>query len=193
MRCLMNASAAATVVKNVASFGAFLFRLAAGKRAIMLDEASIITAMRRPGNDTSSRVMRRERIGQRHHEEGHAREEQQQRAVANERGREECRPAAPFEHCGQRHLRPPGLARVSARPARTAIDRPPITTSVRMAMSRWRNSSVGGARVAPLEDRVARSAWEPALSGPRAGFHFARRRPPAELSHEPESARTRPA
>src|SRR4030095_4838925 len=57
MRCLMNASAAATVVKNVASFGAFLFKLAAGKRAIMLDEASIITAMRRPGNDTSSRVI----------------------------------------------------------------------------------------------------------------------------------------
>src|SRR5437867_11277595 len=57
MRCRMNASAAATVVKNVASFGAFLFSVAAGKRAIMLDDASIISAMRRPGNDTSSRVM----------------------------------------------------------------------------------------------------------------------------------------
>src|SRR6266508_278156 len=57
MRCRMNASAAATVVKNVASFGAFLFSVAAGKRAIMLDEASIINAIRRPGNDTSSRVM----------------------------------------------------------------------------------------------------------------------------------------
>ena len=53
---------------------------------------------------------RRERIGQRHHEEGHAREEQQQRAVTNERGREEGRPAAPFEHRRQRHLRPPGFA-----------------------------------------------------------------------------------
>src|SRR5437773_9841198 len=52
----MNASAAATVVKNVASFGAFLFSVAAGNRAIMLDDASIITAMRRPGNDTSWRV-----------------------------------------------------------------------------------------------------------------------------------------
>src|SRR6185503_4169119 len=53
----MNASAAATVVKNVASFGAFLFSVAAGKRAIMLDDASIMSAMRRPGNDTSSRVI----------------------------------------------------------------------------------------------------------------------------------------
>src|SRR2546428_13945606 len=52
----MNASAAATVVKKVASFGAFLFRFAAGKRAIMLDEASIITAIRLPGNETSWRV-----------------------------------------------------------------------------------------------------------------------------------------
>src|SRR5438128_12206745 len=52
----MNASAAATVVKKVASFGAFLFRVAAGKRAIMLDEAAISTAIRRPGNDTSWRV-----------------------------------------------------------------------------------------------------------------------------------------
>src|SRR2546422_5287699 len=52
----MNASAAATVVKKVASFGAFLFRVAAGKRAIMLDEASIITAIRLPGNETSWRV-----------------------------------------------------------------------------------------------------------------------------------------
>src|SRR5438093_12316040 len=49
----MNACAAATVVKNVASFGAFLLSVAAGKRAIMLDDASSITAMRRPGNDTS--------------------------------------------------------------------------------------------------------------------------------------------
>src|SRR5439155_653466 len=57
MRWRMNASAAATVVKNVASFGAFLFSVAAGKRAIMLDEASIIMAIRRPGNDTSSRVI----------------------------------------------------------------------------------------------------------------------------------------
>src|SRR5436190_13889488 len=53
----MKASAAATVVKNVASFGAFLFNVAAGKRAIMEDDASIISAMRRPGNDTSSRVI----------------------------------------------------------------------------------------------------------------------------------------
>src|SRR5437867_7741802 len=53
----MNASAAATVVKNVASFGAFLLSVAAGNRAIMLDDASIINAMRRPGNDTSSRVI----------------------------------------------------------------------------------------------------------------------------------------
>src|SRR3954466_24625 len=52
----MNVSAAATVVKNVASFGAFEFRCAAGKRAIMLDEASIISAIRRPGKETSSRV-----------------------------------------------------------------------------------------------------------------------------------------
>src|SRR4029453_17829273 len=29
------------------------------------------------------------------------------------------------------------------------------------------------------------SAWELALSGPRAGFHFTRRRPPAKLAHEP--------
>jgi hypothetical protein len=43
-------------VKKVASFGAFLFSVAAGNRAIMLDEASIITAIRRPGYDTSSRV-----------------------------------------------------------------------------------------------------------------------------------------
>src|ERR1044071_2436955 len=57
IRWRMNASAAATVVKKVASFGAFLLRDAAGKRAIMLDEASIISAMRRPGNDTSSRVI----------------------------------------------------------------------------------------------------------------------------------------
>src|SRR4051812_34726741 len=52
----MNVSAAATVVKNVASFGAFEFRCAAGKRAIMLDEASIISAMRRPGKLTCSWV-----------------------------------------------------------------------------------------------------------------------------------------
>src|SRR5438132_1583326 len=56
MRWRMNVSAAATVVKNVASFGAFALRCAAGKRAIMLDEASIISAMRRPGYETSSFV-----------------------------------------------------------------------------------------------------------------------------------------
>src|SRR5436189_80986 len=56
MRCRTNASAAATVVKNVASFGALELRCAAGKRAIMLDEASIIRAMRRPGKLTCSCV-----------------------------------------------------------------------------------------------------------------------------------------
>src|SRR6201747_3028613 len=52
----MNVSAAATVVKKVASFGALALRCAAGKRAIMLDEASIISAMRRPGKLTCSWV-----------------------------------------------------------------------------------------------------------------------------------------
>src|SRR3954466_4640697 len=52
----MKVSAAATVVKNVASFGALAFSRAAGKRAIMLDEASIISAMRRPGKLTCSWV-----------------------------------------------------------------------------------------------------------------------------------------
>ncbi len=56
MRWRMNVSAAATVVKNVASFGALAFRCAAGKRAIMLDEASIMSAMRRPGKLTCSCV-----------------------------------------------------------------------------------------------------------------------------------------
>jgi hypothetical protein len=56
IRCRMNTSAAATAVKKVASFGALAFSPAAGKRAIMLDEASIITAMRRPGKLTCSWV-----------------------------------------------------------------------------------------------------------------------------------------
>src|SRR5882757_9526442 len=56
MRWRMKVSAAETVVKNVASFGALAFRCAAGKRAIMLDEASIINAMRRPGKLTCSWV-----------------------------------------------------------------------------------------------------------------------------------------
>src|SRR3954467_14134322 len=52
----MNVSAAATVVKKVASLGALALRWDAGNRAIMLDEASIISAMRRPGKLTCSCV-----------------------------------------------------------------------------------------------------------------------------------------
>ena len=85
MRWRMNASAAATVVKNVASFGAFALSCAAGKRAIMLDEASIITAMRRPGYDTSSRVSDEYGSASAMTKNGSADEEHQQRAVAHER------------------------------------------------------------------------------------------------------------
>ena len=56
MRSRTKRSAAATEVKNVASIGASLVvRLRAANGASMLDEPSIIRAMRRPGRVTSRR------------------------------------------------------------------------------------------------------------------------------------------
>ena len=111
-----------------------------GTRAIMLDEASIISAMRRPGNDTSCVRQRRVRIGEREHEERQAGEEQQQRAVADERRAT----IAPLQSSTrrQRHLRASRpCCRVSARhdaarppPARSA------TTIAMIASSRCVNS-----------------------------------------------------
>ena len=139
IRWRMNASAAATVVKKVASFGALALSCAAGKRAIMLDEASIITAMRRPGKRHVLAGQRRVRIGERHDEERHADEEQQQRAVADERG--ELRAAAPVEHRRQRHLRAAGLGAASATATMSTTAHNPIsTTAARIASLRCVNS-----------------------------------------------------
>ena len=56
MRRSMKYRAAPTVVKNAALFGAPLASVVDGNADNMLDEASISSAMRRPGNVVSDRV-----------------------------------------------------------------------------------------------------------------------------------------
>ena len=73
MRSWTNRSAAATVVKNVASVSARVLRCAALNGVRMLVEASIISAMRRPGIRHVAAHERGERIGQRQDEERQAR------------------------------------------------------------------------------------------------------------------------
>src|SRR5436309_5848437 len=117
----MNVSAAATVVKNVASFGAFALRCAAGKRAIMLDEASIISAIRRPGYDTSSFVS---------DEYGSAKASTKNGRPARNRSSAPWRtidvhdPPLQSSTAGSATCVRPALERVSARRTSTAIDNP---------------------------------------------------------------------
>src|SRR3954453_22851287 len=113
----MNASAAATVVKNVASFGALAFKCAAGKRAIMLDEASIISAMRRPGYDTSSRVSDEYGSASASTKKGGPR---RNRGSAPGRTIEVHEPPLHSSTAGSATWVRPALLRVSARPTSTA-------------------------------------------------------------------------
>ena len=157
IRCRMNVSAAATVVKNVASFGALALRCAAGNGAIMLDDASIIRQMRRPGYDTSSRVS--EVYGSASASVKNGRPARNSSSAPWRTIAVQLRPLQ-SSTAGSATCVRPAFFRVSARPTRMVKHNPISATMARIAVSRWVNSSVRGARVAPLHHDVAQRRRE---------------------------------
>ena len=158
MRWRMNVSAAATVVKKVASFGALALRCAAGKRAIMLEEASIISAMRRPGKLTCSWVSDEYGSASAMTKNGNP---ERKSISAPCRTIEVHDPPLQSSTAGNATWVRPALLRVIARPTSTASARPISTTIAMIESSRCVNSrsAARALRHSAITSRMTAGTW----------------------------------